>query len=107
MSKGFAILRSQTTESVITLYISGLFEHHGRLWLLVLSLKKDSMAQCCGFSDGSFFGLSGFELTMQPIIGCNLLPFCKIPTRLTRLRSPPRNTTRSAAIKGKLLWSTQ
>lgn len=45
------------------------------------------MAQCCGFSDGSFFGLSGFELTTQPIIGCNLLPFCKIPTRLTRLRS--------------------
>src|ERR1700727_1877712 len=63
MSKGFAILRSQTTEPVIILYIRGLFEHHDRLWLLVLSLKKDSTAQCCGFSDGSFFGLSGFELT--------------------------------------------
>jgi hypothetical protein len=64
MSKGFAILRSQTTESVITLYIRGLFEHHDRLWLLVLSPKKDSMAQCCGFSDGSFFGLTAILVTI-------------------------------------------
>jgi hypothetical protein len=48
---GVRNLRSQTTESVITLYIRGLFEHHDRLWLLVLSMKKGSKARCYRFSD--------------------------------------------------------